>query len=52
MDSISPVMPSTYEGASGDVGRDDYVIRAIVAQTILAEIGGSTKFSVARAPTR
>ena len=33
------------------MARDNYVIRAILAQAVLAEIGGSTKFTVAKTPT-
>ena len=46
----------TDSGASSDhaedMSRDDYVIRSIVAQAILAEVAGSTKFTVGRTPTR
>eukprot|EP00095_Tigriopus_kingsejongensis_P011851 maker-scaffold493_size155937-snap-gene-0.22 protein:Tk11851 transcript:maker-scaffold493_size155937-snap-gene-0.22-mRNA-1 annotation:"hypothetical protein DAPPUDRAFT_95105" len=37
------------EEMGGAPSRDNYVIRSIMAQTILAEIGGSTKFDMARA---
>ena len=38
------------EHAGGAPSKDNYVIRSIVGQTILAEISGSTKFSVAKTP--
>ena len=41
-----------YYDLSKEISEEEYVVRSIVAQAVMAKVHGSTKFNVAATPTR
>ena len=41
-----------YYDLSKEISEEEYVVRSIVAQAVMAKVAGSTKFNIAVTPTR
>ena len=41
-----------YYDLSKEISEEEYIVRSIVAQAVMAKVTGSTKFNVAATPTR
>ena len=41
-----------YYDLSQEISEEEYVVRSIVAQAVMAKVAGSTKFNIAVTPTR